>query len=73
MVAIKRYKYDAIPLSRYQLSISDICIGKSDMKMPFLYRFDIDIAMCQPDIAADLETTKIWLNSVAETTPFYVG
>ena len=59
MVAIKRYKYDAIPLrTRYQPSISDISFGKSKMKMPFLYHFDIDNAICQANIAADRETTK---------------
>ena len=56
---MKRYEYDAILLrTRYQPSISDICIGKSEMKMPFSYRFDIDNAICQADIEADMETTK---------------
>ena len=69
-VDIKRYKYDAIPLkTRYEPSISDICIGKSEMKM---YRFDIDNVICQVDIAADMETTKIQWNLVAETTSFDV-
>ena len=36
-VDTKRYKYDAIPLrARYQPSISDICIGKSETKNPIL-------------------------------------
>ena len=69
MVDIKRYKYDVILLrTRYQLSISDICVGNSEIKMPFLDRFDIDNAICLTDIAADMETTKIRWNSVAETT-----
>ena len=73
-IAVKRYKYDAIPLrTRYQPSIVDICIDKSEINMPFLYRFEFNNAICQADIAADMETTKIRWNLVAETTSFNVG